>query len=191
MIERGIWTSKADFELHFLPFDRRAYWFPIVQCQLYIERHNLPVRIGRSKDGSPTGEGYLIPKRDSLVSSVIVADRHLEKYEWGKLTDRECGLRGQEIVLKLFLCGEIFIPIQTSDRVLIKAREYKDQDSQNDCMDIKVRVTCDRIIEVKCERIKSENLFVQKGELNHRVHLIREDSGRIGERFTPIPDFQE
>jgi hypothetical protein len=192
MIEHGITTSTADFWLHFHPMQENKediwepslYWYHRETCLEYIETHRLELIDGRSKDANKTvtGAGYLIPKNSSFVRRVVLPKPCIKPVEWwANLTDRQAGIRGQELIEVLAKRHIIDLP-QRSAFGSLQSRE-----EQLSGRDFRVRLSLETTYEIKTERVISSNLFAQRGELGHQVHFTR--SGI--ERITEMDGFQE
>jgi len=180
MIKHGISTTKAHYWVHLFPLSYKVFWYPVVLCRNYISLHNLPQQIGRSKDGTPTGAGFLVPQSAYFVSGASVTREYLNDVDWRELTDREAGLRGQDVVLALIEHRHIAFP----PFILAPLNSRDDQYSGVDC---ELRWRVKPKIEIKTERATTQNLFVQHQEGGHRVHLT--PNGQY--RASDIPLFED
>jgi len=166
MIEHGITTTKAHYWLHVFPLLRRVFWYRVVHCRAYIEQRKLVETIGRSKDGTATGGGYLIPQDAYFVRSETIPPSYIDHADWPSLTDRQAGLLGQEIGLVLIEHRVVAFP--AAFVVALETRK-----AQYEATDCQVRWMQKQTIEIKTERVTTSNLFVQRWEGGHRVHLTR------------------
>ena len=171
MIEHGITTSKAHYWVHLLPLLSKAFWYRVTHCRAYIALYKPAIHIGKSKDGTPTGAGFLIPQAAYFVLAAPVPGSYLDHVNWQALTDRETGLRGQEIVLVLIEHGIIRFPFG-----MVTART--ERSAQNDSIDCELKWRISPKIEIKTERVTTSNLFVQTMEGNHRTNLTRQGDRR-------------
>jgi hypothetical protein len=179
MIEHGIWTTKADYWLHLFPLENVAFLYRPRDCREFIEEKKLPVIFGRSKDPerSVTGAGYLIRCDTFFIRPFSIPSSYLTHVDWEELTDRECGVEGQRIAEILMALGIILVPFRTVEPTNSKTDQLASKD---------VRLVWREIstIEIKSERPRTRNLFVQRGERDHRVHIAPDGSERITE-FSP------
>ena len=172
MIEHGITTTRAEYWMHLFPLLYRVFWYRADQCRAYIKFYKPPLKIGNSNDGTATGHGYLIPQSAYFVQSEIVPRSYLDHVEWRTLTDREAGLRGQEIGLTLIEHRVISFP-----PFLIRRRD--DAESQRAAIDCELCWRVNVGIEIKTECVEFSNLFVQHREGMHRVHLTPNRTTRV------------
>lgn len=182
MTEHGITTTKAHYWVHLFPLLKRVFWYRVSHCLAYIAHCKIPETLGHSKNGAATGGGYLIPQCAYFVSSALLPDRYLDPVsDWFDLTDRESGLRGQELALVLIEHRIITFP-----PVYVTALSTRQ--AQCEGTDFQGKWTQKLTGEIKTEMKTSANLFVQKWESGHRVHL----TGNGKERVTHFPSlFQE
>lgn len=173
MIERGITKTKADFWVHFFPFEKKVYWYLVRHMREHITRNKPIVSIGKSKDGTETGRGYLIPKSLPFVIAVNTPDQMVNCFDWSNSTDREAGLLwGEQVIDWMSNTGLLRIPWFSANRLTKKNEQY-------DLGDFGVQFYMPRVelIEVKTEKLQSSgNLFVQTHERGHRVNQIRTGS---------------
>ena len=163
-----------------LPLLRRVFWYRVALCRSFIALYKPPLFIGNSKDGSPTGIGYLIPQKTYFVRAATVPDDYVESVDWPTLTDREAGLRGQEIAFALIEHGVVKFPS-------LFVAPLNDRSAQNDATDCQLRWLRNAKVEIKTERVTTANLFVQIRESGHRVHLTS-----VGEqRMSKFPLFED
>lgn len=181
MIEHGITTSKAHYWVHLFPLLERVFWYRVTHCKAYITLCKPPIHVGRSKDGTPTGAGFLIPQSAYFVSFATIPDWYLNHIDWSALTDREKGLHGQEIVLTLIEHGLIKFPFG----MVIARTERR---SQNDGVDCEVKWRVSPKIEIKTELVTTSNLFVQNMEGGHRTNLTTEGERRDSD-FPHFPEW--
>lgn len=166
MIEHGIGTTRAHYWVHLFPLLRRVFWYRVAHCRAYIEFYKPALKIGYSKDGAPTGAGFLIPQSAYFVQSIDVPERYVAAADWTSLTDRESGLRGQEI-------AHVLIEHRIVTFAPWLALEASSRLEQLDAIDCKMKWGQQRTIEFKTELCTTANLFVQKAEGGHRVHRTR------------------
>lgn len=179
MYEHGIFTTKVDYFVHLFPLKWRVFWYRREHCQYYIHTHSLEPIDGHSKDGSVTARGYLIPQRALFVANAIVPNELLCGIAWNDLTDRDCTNPSELIISIMIERNLIRFPIS-------RCFKQPDKQSQFDGIDFVVRYNADFTLDVKCERMTTDNLFVQSHEENHRVHLVA-DGGSVREKITPAP----
>jgi hypothetical protein len=180
MIEHGITTSKAHYWVHLFPLLERVFWYRVTQCRAYVTLTKPAIYIGKSKDGTPTGAGFLIPQAAYFVSAATIPKSYLSHINWPALTDREKGLLGQEIVLVLIEHGVIRFPFG-----MVTARTERSQ--QNDGIDCELKWRVSPKIEIKTELVTTSNLFVQNMEGGHRTNL----TGHGERRDSDFPHFPE
>jgi hypothetical protein len=172
MVEHGIMTSEADYWVHFFPLLKQVFWYRADHCRDYVRLKNLVETIGRSKDGSATGAGYLIPQNAYFVSSVAVPDKYVAHLDWRNLTDRESGFNGEAVVCAMLEHRVIVFPP-------MRAFALHDRESQNRSIDISTKYFGGVNIELKTERVDSRNLYVQTRERGHKVHLTNDGTERV------------
>lgn len=180
MVEYGIGTTKADYWVHLFPSDRAVYWYRVEAMREYISITKPVVRLGHSKDDSPTGAGYCIPKGLFFVTRVEVDERYFEPDNWETLSDRQAGRRGQHIIFVLIEHGIVKLPFA-------RVKLLKTQAEQFSGRDYTVNYFETAHVEAKTERKESANLFVQTREGQHNPNLAFED-GKIIERVTALSD---
>jgi hypothetical protein len=187
MKEHGITTTKAAYWAHLFPNLEMVFWYRVDHCREYVRLNKIPVTLARSKDGTPTGAGYLIRQDTYFISSAKVPSRYIDHVnDWSKLTDRELGLRGEAVLGALIEHRIIFFP-------LVRADSARDEASQYNSVDLMARYMPslpDFKIELKTECLESGNLFVQIKERGHRTNLAR-DEDEIIERASNMPAFRE
>jgi hypothetical protein len=169
LFDHGIGTSVSDYWVHYHPLEKKVYWYRVDQMRRYIKRKKIPETIGRSADGSASGAGYLVPKMSHLISSA--KSPAMSNLDWNKMSDREAGLLGQEIV-------DVFIERGVIRFSSFMTKHVSDSDQQYKGVDFELSWFRPLKIEVKTERKISENLFVQSRERNHQVHQVRGVGGQ-------------
>jgi hypothetical protein len=178
VIEHGITTTKAHYWVHVFPRLRRVFWYRVAHCRVYIEQRKLVETIGCSKDGAATGGGYLIPQDAYFVRSELIPPSYLDHTDWVALTDREAGLLGQEIGLVLIEHRVVAFPAAFVTALQSRKAQY-------DGIDCQICWMQKHTVEIKTERVTTDNLFVQRWESGHRVHLTK--AGEL--RVTQFPGF--
>jgi hypothetical protein len=176
MIKRGIFTTISEIWFHLHPFIPSLYYYRVKDCREFIATNSLIAVAGRSKDGTISATGYLVTKDAPFIKRrSLRCDRVGETELWRSMTDREVGLRGEEIVISLLRLG-IFPELGMRVRVImVQADQYAGRD-------ITVgKYSC----EIKTERVISLNLFVQNAEGGHRPTLLPD--GTV--RSTEMPTF--
>lgn len=181
MIEHGITTTKAHYWVHVFPRLRRVFWYRVAHCRAYIVQRKLVETIGHSKDDAATGSGYLIPQDAYFVRSELIPPSYLDHADWMALTDREAGLLGQEIGLVLIEHRVVALPSVIP--ITLESRKAQ----IDDATDCEVRWLQKYTVEIKTENVTYKNLFVQRREGGHRVHLT--PGGEL--RFSDIPGLFE
>jgi hypothetical protein len=195
MKEHGIWTTLADYWIHFHPLEAKVYWYLVDRMREYIQRQcdgspcNCsvglgdnscwgPINYGRSKDPNKTatGEGFLIEKSLWFIARADVPSLYINGVDWLNLSDREFGAReGEERVFRMI--GRVIVPtIELRNPNLIR-KAKKDEQLQG--WDVKARF--DRLFEIKTERVISNFLFVQRAERGHRVHHLSNGTEKYSE----------
>lgn len=174
MIEHGIRTTEAYAWVHFFPLEANAYAYRVADAIAFVNRIHLPERVGRSKDGACTGAGYVIPRHLDFIVCSEVPNEYIESVNWRCMSDREFGLMGERIGLELIEHGVIRVP----QRIVT----LQSEESQFKAVDAEAGGA----YEIKTERRKSANLFIQTRERGHRVHLVQTDKGVI-EKITSAP----
>jgi len=166
MTEYGIWTSAADYWVHFFPLERAAYVYRVDLMREYIKRNNSPIMFGASKDNSVTGAGYLVQQATYFVHTYSIPDRYLDHQKWQELTDREAGIIGETVVATLIEDQIIKFPFYRASR----SRSRKEQLAS---IDFKVSYFKPFTIEAKTERkCGTGNLFIQARESGHKPNLL-------------------
>jgi hypothetical protein len=173
MTEHGITTTKADYWLHLFPLLRRVFWYRVEHCRAYIAQRKPVETIGRSKDGTPTGGGYLIPQDTYFVRSETIPPSYIEHADWPSLTDSEAGLIGQEIGFVLIEHRVVIFPAAYVTALNSRQAQLAATDCQVSWMPKRITV------EIKTERLTTRNLFVQRSERGHRVHLTKSGELRV------------
>lgn len=171
MIKHGISTSKAHYWVHLFPLLGKVFWYRVTQCRAYVKLCKPAWTPARSKDGTTTGAGFLIPQAAYFVSAAPVPAHYLRHVDWQAFTDRETGLLGQEITLTLIEHGVVRFP-----HGLVTART--ERSAQNDGIDCEFKWRVSPKIEIKTELVTTSNLFVQDLEGGHRTNLTRRGEQR-------------
>jgi hypothetical protein len=168
MKEYGIETSRAEFWVHFHPFELMAYWYKVWRMRLFVR--DKPLVGGRSADGSLTGRGHLVPKAEPWIWKCDVSANEVGGIDWEQLTDREMKRAYEPIVAGLLMHGAI--RLQGVEPRPIRIDMAKTKDEQYAGIDCWFVLHWSRIpIELKGERVVSRYLFVQRAEQGHKVHL--------------------
>lgn len=179
MGNRGIHTSEAEWWCHFHPLECVLYLYRRQECLDHVERNNMKTTVkGKSREGSVTGRGYLIPKSASFLIRRKLASSRVNVVEWAKVSNREAGLRGEEIVFTALKEGA-FEQIGT---IVVRTQA---RDAQLNGWDME---SANGRIEVKTECVYTPNLFVQTWESGH-VPTLRKD-GSV-DNVTKLPAFEE
>jgi hypothetical protein len=180
MIEHGIFTTKADFWIHFFPLEPAVYYYKVSDCLEYIRTRNLAPIDARSKNGQVTGRGYLVPKSAPFLKHRRLDPGRVAHINWNTLTDREFGFYiGPALVIE-WLRNGIFHEFTGEIKVL---ESKDDQFSGRDISFGNGKGSAD----IKCERPVTINLFVQDQELNHDPN--RSVDGTIKQQS--LPEFLE
>lgn len=168
LIEHGITTTRSDYWVMLHPLDRAVYYFSVVGFRELIVRAYLPQREARSKSGAITGRGYLLDKK--RVARSLLDSRYVEAIEWGRLTDRQKGLRGQAIAIQI-LNDCLLLPNLKRPFWLIadKAAQFEGRDTTNGEISIEIKTDC----------TETENIYVQTHEKGHDVHALEGGGYRI------------
>jgi hypothetical protein len=164
MGDRGIHTSLAEWWCHFHPLEPRLYLYQRQDCLAHIENNDLKPHDAKSRDGSVTGRGYLIPKSALFVIRRKLAPWRIEGVDWANASNREAGLLGEDIVLMALREGAF----QQIGTIVIKTQAHNAQLNGWDMESANGR------IEVKTECVVSRNLFVQTWESGH-IPTLRKD----------------
>jgi hypothetical protein len=167
MIEHGITTTKADVCLHFHPLESRVYSYRVRDMRIFLTDCNSID--GRSKDGEITSRGILVHKWSHFIRIYSVS---VPVLNWQQMTDREAGMRAERIILGLLNQAAI---MPSADRPFRLVNNLNDQFNGIDVTNGKIGV------QIKCERICSQNLFIQTHESRHRVHLLTDGARRFSE----------
>lgn len=185
MIEHGINTTTADYWVHLFPVELVAtvYWYRVDHMREYLRLKNPPIQAGKSKDGSVTGAGYLVPKDAYFISYAEVPEHFVCGFRWGEMTDREFGFTGEHVVDVLIEKRVVSIPA-------FRLRNLRRRDDQFDAKDFVGSYFVDASFEAKTERVHSRNLFVQSQEGAHKVHLVSH-SGEVSHKYTAAPGFED
>lgn len=181
MIDHGIGTTKADYWVHLFPVAERVFWYRVDHMREFLRLTNAPIIIGKSKDGSATGAGYLVSQNEFFVQYAGIPSNYLAGFNWRQATDRECGFRGEFVVDVLVEHRIVTVPI-------LRLRNLRSQADQYESKDFKGSYFGDVYFETKTERAETGNLFVQSREGGHKVHLSKVD-GQVAERVTAAPGF--
>lgn len=178
MINRGIHDTKADWWCHFFPHEKTIYSYVVRHMQEWLKDHKPVEIIGRSKDGTETGKGYIVPKSSPFIRPVMVPDNMIEQFDWANATDRQAGLLWGEQVLDWMLAtGRMNLPYFRANKLTKKTEQMSFGD-----FGLQFQLPEVLLIEVKTEQVRSNNLFVQTMEGGHRVHQ-RKQAGRVVEHF--------
>ena len=183
MREHGIMTTVSEYWVHLFPYSYEVYWYRVEHCQQFIERKNVPIKLGKSPDGTPTGNGYLIPKTAYFVQRREVPAQYMDHCNWRDMTDRQFGFNGEAVVGVLVEHRVIQFP--PSRASLLRTKE-----AQFNASDFDVRWTQAFTFEAKTERRSdTPSLYVQTHEGGHRVHQLRDQEAT--ERITNAPGFAD
>jgi hypothetical protein len=188
MIERGIWNTKADFWVHLFPMQRVLYWYSVRHMQEYLkdEKH-INFIDGHSKDGAVTGRGFLVRRDAPFIEKVDVPQAMVSAFDWESGNDRQVGLIWGETVLDwMATTNRLRIPFFTASRLSSR----KDQFELGD-FGVQFHMPTMQVAEVKTERVKSENLFIQTHEKGHRVCLSKDRMGNVTHTPTAAPGFSD
>jgi hypothetical protein len=186
MTLHGITTSMADFWVHLFPRLQfpMVFWYRREEALAYATARKLPLTIGRSKDGQPTGAGYLIPRRESFIHQIPVPRRYLENHRWEGLTDREAGKLGELVMRQLVEDDHIQTPRKRCCPLQTR------QSQLHDATDVRLQWLPDWSFEFKTEMLDATkdrgNLYVQVKEHNHQPELYRDELGGVHERHTDM-----
>jgi hypothetical protein len=180
MIEHGITKSKAHYWVHLFPLLSSVFWYRVTHCRAYIALCKPAIHVSKSKDGTPTGAGFLIPQVAYFVQTATVPNWYLNHVDWLALTDREKGLLGQEITQTLIEHQIVRFPFG-----MVTART--ERTSQNDSIDCELKWRINPKIEIKTEVVSTSNLFVQTMEGRHRTNLTQQGT----QRDVDFPHFPE
>jgi hypothetical protein len=180
MIKHGIFTTTANFWIHFLPLEPAVYYYKVNDCRKYIQVHDLVFTDARSKNGQVTGRGFLIPKAAPFLKRRLLNQNRVEHVKWGALTDREFGYFVGPPLLVEWLREGIF-PEFVGEIEVLESRDdqYGGRDIKIVCRGELGEITA----EIKCERPTTSNLFVQDQELDHDPNLLAD--GTIKQQSLP------
>src|SRR5262245_35693529 len=173
MTWHGIHTTKASVWFHLFPLDSKLFWYGVADMLEYIALTKPQQKIGRSKNGAATGEGYLVSKSAFIVSRADVPRAFLDWHDWTNGTDRENGRRGQ-LVVNVLLRRHLSFPTWRSERIETNA-------AQNGGYDGFARPISEFKWEAKTECVQSDFLFVQTSESGHQPNLTRNGETRESE----------
>ena len=186
MITRGITTTEANFWVHLFPLEYAAYWYTVRHMQEWLKKASHVERIGRSKDGSETGAGYLVKKDTPFIRRVTVPKKMIDAFSWRDATDRQIGLLwGEQVIDWMITTNALHIPYFTASRL----DKFSEQLSMGD-FGIKFCMPTVLLLEVKTEVIDSGNLFVQTKEGWHKVHQVNSRDGNVQHRYIPANSLQ-
>jgi hypothetical protein len=183
MKEHGITTTSADYWVHFFPLDAAVYWYRTDMMKEFIRLRNIPETLGRSKNGAATGSGFLIKKNEFFIQRAEVPDDIAKASDWQSMTDREFGFLGE-------LCVMEMIERRLVRFATCRATSLRQEREQHKSMDLAIRWLSDATAEVKSERAKSSNLYVQRREGGHVPNLVRTASG-VESRMSDLPPFAD
>ncbi len=182
MKRHGIYNSKADFWVHLFPVSGHAYYYNRLEMLEWIKENNPKEVPGKSKDGTVSASGILVPRILASVVSYHIYNVHDYPYDFDYMSDRETGFAGERIVTSLINRGKITFPH-------FRATAMSSKEEQFSAMDVLVERIDKLSIEIKTERNEmSGNLFIQTHEGGHRPTLVREN-GHVFERHTPMQGF--
>lgn len=162
-MEHGIHTSRAQYWAHLVVPRRKLCRYPVNQMRLHIERNDLNVIPGHSKDGAVTGWGYLVRQDEPFIKSTPVAEHYFRDFAYEH--DRDLGLRGQALIARILRDQHHIVE-------MIDTREAQLLEGYDALVD-------GRRVEFKTEGYDSANLFVQKDEHDHRP--------TVGGQYTSMP----
>lgn len=180
MVEYGIWTTKAKWILHLYPLRNEIYVLRTKLVREYIKERGLKEIVGKSRDGTISSGGYLIPKTCSFVRLIKIPSHYCEKHKWRNLTPRQYGWEiGEPIIRKIlndavfWTACELWKPVEHEERI------------ENRCNFVGIYRKSGNKIYVWSQTCLKDtgNLFIQKKEGGHKVHLT--PSGE--KRFTKKP----
>ena len=185
MIKRGILNTKADWWVHFFPLEYMIYSYYVADMLEWIEEENPTTCIGKSKDGTKTGQGFLAPRNLPFVIKRDTPKEIVDHFEWSEGTDRETGLIWGEKAIRWMITRNVLsIPYFTVKPLRKKSEQFTLGDFA-----IQFRMPEVLIAEVKTEKVKSGNLYVQTHEKGHKV-LQTKRGDRIVNRFSEAPGFE-
>ena len=183
MPRHGIETSDADYwvHLHVWTHDLFCYQREVMLDFLRLNPHLAIESNGKSKDGTITGKGYLIPKNAFFIERRDCPPQAFPRIDWNMLSDRKLSAWGELIVRSLITKGFLHFP-----SLLVRAERTRD--GQFAGYDAVCTWHGQFKYEVKTDRTDTPNIFVQTAELNHRPTLAPSDNGWIDEDFQ-LPPF--
>lgn len=187
MIKRGIWNTKADFWIHLFPLQSVLYWYAVRHMQEHLKgKKEIGLIDGRSKDGTVTGRGHLVLRSLPFIERVDVPAPMVSEFDWEGGNDRQVGLIWGETVLDwMATTNKLRIPFFTASRLSTRKEQYELGD-----FGVQFHMPTLQVAEVKTERVKSANLFVQTEEQGHKVFLAQDRSG-LRHIHTDAPAFKE
>jgi hypothetical protein len=178
MIERGIWTTKADIWAHLHPHDAAIYWYAVKHMREHLNINPVVAIPGKSKDGSVTGSGYLVPKDSPFIRHDKIPSNIISAFDWDSGTDRQTGmLWGEKVVDWVITLGIWRPPVWITRRCNKKSEQFE-------MGDLSLEFVHMPFIEVKTELVKSPDLFIQNKELYHNVHLKKGRGGVLLKEYT-------
>jgi len=188
MIKRGIWTTKADFWIHLFPLEMVLYWYLVRHMQAHLEdKKDVGLIDGHSKDGAVTGRGYLVPRNLPFIEKIDVPASMVAEFDWEGGNDRQVGLLwGETVVDWMAATNKLRIPFFTASRLSTRKEQFELGD-----FGIQFHMPTIQIAELKTEKVKSQNLFIQREEGGHRVTLVRDRSGGVRNVNTKAPGFAD
>jgi len=168
LVEHGITTTRSDYWMMLHPLDRAVYYFSVVGFRELIARACPPQREARSKSGSITGRGYILSKE--RVARSLFDSRYVNAINWSDLSDRQKGLRGQPIAIRL-LNDCVLLPALRRPFWFIvdKAAQFEVRDTTNGEVSIEIKTDC----------TETENIYVQTHEKGHDVHALEGGGHRV------------
>lgn len=163
MNEHGITNTKAVYWIHLHPLEPAIYRYSVSDARAYIFQVSPRLITARSRNGLPTGEGYLFQKNLSWIQRKQLEQYWVAGVDWRNLTNRESGMdHGPRIVCQLITAG-VFPDLQG------EIEQLDSFEAQIKSTDISVGgVLC----EIKTECVETLNLFVQRGEDKHHPMLL-------------------
>lgn len=163
----GITTTCAHYWMHIFPLEGAAYFYAVPDCRRYIERRAPKWSVGHSKNGLPTGWGWLVPRKAYFIKEILIPDEMLADTDWLRLSDSASGFLGEDICGALINRGAVAIP-----HVHLTWRP--DRESQISGIDANITFFQPANIEFKTEKVTSQNIYVQYAERGHMCHLLPE-----------------
>lgn len=184
MFERGIFTSKADIWVHLFPKEYKAYWYWVRHMREYLKESKIAGAIGRSKDGTATGNGIPVSKTLPFIQCLQVPRQMIEYFKWQEMTDRQSGIQGEQVIDWFFSHGGLRFGGW-------KIRRMDTQKEQMEFGDFEMEFFPRPKIEVKTEMVESGNVYVQTHEYKHNPTIYKGSDGIIHKRQTEMPKFKE